>query len=104
MVFTFYLNQDTVFYSRTIYSVWDCLSDIGGLFDSLRYLVYPVLLLAEEVFGNQLHRFLVGKLFKLEAKKSNKKKFTPIKLIEKRKNAYFSMFDWSCSWRDKRKK
>ena len=46
-VLSFYMNQDTVFHTRTIYSFWDCLADIGGLFDSLKYLMYPLMFLTE---------------------------------------------------------
>ena len=33
----FELNKDKVKHTRTVYSLWDVLSDIGGLFEILQY-------------------------------------------------------------------
>ena len=67
------MNQDTVFHTRVVYTIWDGLADVGGLLDSLKYLVKPILLLLNSVSGNLFYRFLTGELFKFEVKNDRKK-------------------------------
>ena len=47
-----FMNTDAIVHKRVVYSLWDCLSDIGGLFDSLKLLVSPILFVLEMLLGN----------------------------------------------------
>ena len=52
------MSTNRVSHSRAIYSVWDFLGDVGGLFDMLRLLAEPILALSTLLFGSGLDRYL----------------------------------------------
>ena len=68
----FELDQDKVKHTRTVYSLWDVLSDIGGLFEILQYMAKTIVTLVSTLTGNQLNRFLIGSLLKFESKSRSK--------------------------------
>ena len=48
------LDPDIVEHQRSIYTIWDALGDIGGLFDMLKLLALPNLFLFRLTFGSEL--------------------------------------------------
>ena len=57
------LEGDSIVHVRSIYTVWDVLGDIGGLIDMLRFMVQPLVIGANFIFGSGLTRYLLGNLF-----------------------------------------
>ena len=53
------MDSDIVLHSRSIYSVWDFLGDIGGLFDMLKLLAEPILAITTTILGSGLDRYLI---------------------------------------------
>ena len=68
------MHQDTVTHTRVVYTFWDFLSDIGGLFDSLKYIVIPIISLVHAVLGNQLDRYLISRLLKFEVERPDRQR------------------------------
>ena len=69
----FSMSLDIIEHSRSVYSVWDLLGDIGGLFDMLRLIVTPILTLIITAIGNSLDSFIVSSLFKNESRNLNRR-------------------------------
>ena len=61
----FILDGDIQKYTRTVYSMWDLLGDIGGLFDILKQLAWPILYLGSLIFGSGLEGLMIESLFKV---------------------------------------
>ena len=59
----FMLSPDINMHSRSIYTFWDLLGDIGGLFDILRLTIKPIIMLITAAFGTSLETFLVQAIF-----------------------------------------
>ena len=57
------MNLDKVQQTRAIYSFWDFLGDVGGLFDMLKLQANPILAVLSALFGNGLESYLVSNLF-----------------------------------------
>ena len=53
------LNPDKIILSRNIYGIWDFFGDVGGLFDMLRYLAYPILYFTTVLVGSGLEQYLI---------------------------------------------
>ena len=60
------IRQDfsIVEHARTIYTVWDLLGDIGGLFDMLKLLVTPMITFLSLIADSGLESHLINMLFK----------------------------------------
>ena len=81
-----------MFHSRAIYSIWDFLGDVGGLFDMLTLLAQPILALSTALFGSGLDRYLMATLFKKEKRyKFNQSIFS---LIDQRKSTKVKCCNW----------
>ena len=52
------IDPDAVEITRQVYTIWDALGDIGGLMDMLRLIGYPLIGLANLLFGSGLYQFL----------------------------------------------
>ena len=61
-----FIKQAVQHYSRSIYTFWDFLGDVGGLYGILLELAYPILWASSLVFGSNLDKFLIESLFKLQ--------------------------------------
>ena len=57
------LSPDINMHSRSIYTFWDLLGDIGGLFDMLRLIIKPLITLVSLAFGTGLETYLVQAIF-----------------------------------------
>ena len=89
------MNTDRTLYSRSIYTIWDFLGDVGGLFDMIRLLAAPLVSLSSAILGTGLHRYLISALFKVERRlKPNEPLITHIR---KRKPFYVHLCSWLCS-------
>ena len=85
-------DQDIYQHKRTIYTVWDWLGDIGGLFDMLKLLAKPMLKFYSLIFGSGLEAFLIKSLFKVQRKVNDKT--NALNLIKKRRPLNANI----CSW------
>ena len=94
------MSPDTTLHSRSIYTVWDFLGDVGGLFDMIRLLTQPIVTLSSALLGTGLHRFLISALFKIERRQKPEEHF--ITHIRKRKPFHIQLCSWLCSQRNKR--
>ena len=57
------MSLDTVSYSRSIYSVFDLLGDVGGLYSILLDIGAIIAMIPAFVFGSSLDRFLSSGIF-----------------------------------------
>ena len=62
------MDTDIVEYRRSIYTVWDFLGDVGGLYDMLKLLAQPVLAFSSLLLGSGLDQYLVESIFKVQKK------------------------------------
>ena len=60
------LEFNAVVETRQIYTIWDFLSDVGGLVDVLKLLGYPVISFIQLILGNGLSRLLIKSIFKIQ--------------------------------------
>ena len=63
----FELNDEISYESRAIYTFWDLLGDVGGLYDMLKLLGQFFFTCVQLLFGSNLDRYLVLHLFKKES-------------------------------------
>ena len=68
------IEQDftTVEYTRSIYTVWDLLGDIGGLFDMMKQIASPLISFLSFILGSGLETHLIQLLFKVQKKHADK--------------------------------
>ena len=61
------IEQDytTVEHTRSIYTIWDLLGDVGGLFDMLKIIGSPLVSFLSFVVGSGLEIHLIQLLFKV---------------------------------------
>ena len=64
------LSRDVIHHNRSIYTSLDLLGDVGGLFDALKSIMYFIVALYFNVFGNPVQEYLLNALF-LKNKSSN---------------------------------
>ena len=57
------MSSDTVHHSRTIYSFWDFLGDVGGLFDMLKLIGSIIVAFLSIVSGSGMNRYIISSLF-----------------------------------------
>ena len=98
--FVFLMSTDQTIHSRSIYTVWDFLGDVGGLFDMVKLLIQPLVTLSSALLGTGLHRYLISALFKRE--RHHRPNEGMITHILKRKPFHLQLCSWLCSQRDKR--
>ena len=90
--FAFQISVDKVIHSRAIYSVWDFLGDVGGLFDMLKIIAEPIVALSTAMLGSGLDRYLVQALFRKESRRRpSESVFTHIK---RRKHTKVKWCNW----------
>ena len=77
-MFIMLIEQDytTVEYSRAIYTIWDLLGDVGGLFDMLKIIGSPLVSFLSFVVGSGLETYLVQLLFKVQKKRTDNTQIT----------------------------
>ena len=68
------MSSDIIYEERSIYTFWDLLGDVGGLFGSLTFLSSIYISLVEYVIGNRLNQFLIAQLFTIERKQAKQPK------------------------------
>ena len=59
----FRLNKDIIHHNRTIYTFFDVLGDIGGLFDALTRISSLIVIILFKIFGNPFDEYLLEHLF-----------------------------------------
>ena len=57
------MHSDTVVYERSVYTMWDWLGDIGGLFGTLHILGGYIISIISYLTGSSAARSLIGNLF-----------------------------------------
>ena len=62
----FELKHYKTFNTRTVYSIWDFLGDVGGLFDMLARLGGLLAAAISRLSGSGLSMYLITSLFKIE--------------------------------------
>ena len=103
--FEFEINLDHVVYTRAIYGFWDFLADVGGLFDMLKIIVYPITVLFTTLFRTGLNQYIFSALFQIEKsrKKDRKIKSGDVNMqIKHRKPAAISFCKRICSKKSKK--
>ena len=94
--------MDRINHTRSIYGVWDLLSDIGGLFDILRLIAGPITALSTALLGSGLDRYLISALFKKDKKpKRVDHSVNVLTHIKSRKPPVFKICSWLYSRRNK---
>ena len=88
-------------YSRSVYTFWDFLADVGGLYGSLTELAYPLLWISSLIFGSNLDKFLIESLFKLQ-KSVDISKLTLNGYIHKRKSFKVKFCNFLCDLKNRR--
>ena len=66
--FELYLDPDVKEYKRSIYTIWDVLGNIGGLFDMLKLLSSPIITFCTFIVGTGIDNHLIQSVFKLQKK------------------------------------
>ena len=61
------MSLNTVSYSRSIYSVFDLLGDVGGLYSILLDIGAIIAMIPAFVFGSSLDRFLRSEIFNIKS-------------------------------------
>ena len=64
---TFAMDPDIVYETREIYTFWDLLGDVGGLYDMLKLMGQFFVSSVQFFFGSNLYRYLIPHLFKKES-------------------------------------
>ena len=100
----FMMHPDVVYQQRAIYTFWDVISDMGGLFDAMKLIGSFVMSCFTMLTGRSLESYLITKLFKFGRQKhklhSNNNSEENIKRnITQRIPAKFS----ACRWLLKRR-
>ena len=71
IVLTFGMNMSTMMHTRQVFSFWDFLADVGGLYDMLFILGGAVVSVFQLLTGSPMNRFIIKHLFKVERKKQS---------------------------------
>ena len=104
----FSMSPDIIFEERSIYTFWDLLGDIGGLFGSLTFLGTIVMSVIELIVGSKMSQFITAQLFTIERKRAKvpavDEPAEVLKSIRKRKAADFSLSGWLFACCDRKKK
>ena len=66
------MHPDIVEQNRTVYTFWDVMGDLGGLYDALKLLVGLFVSITSTLTGSSLNRFLISKIFKFDRKKKKR--------------------------------
>ena len=61
------LSLDSTEYERSVYTVWDWMGDVGGLFGTLSIIGAQIVSLTSYISGNSLMRELIERLYFVEA-------------------------------------
>ena len=99
----FSLDSKESYETRAIYTFWDLLGDVGGLYDMLKLLGQLIITCVQLYSGSNLNQYLVSHIFKKEANRRIRSNFTLIKWIGSRKPAKFKVSYWLTCWRGKKK-
>ena len=70
----FLLDRDVSHHNRAIYTSFDLLGDVGGLFDALKGIMSFVVTIYFQIFGNPLDEYLLKAVFRKNPKKEILKK------------------------------
>lgn len=97
------INLDKIKHSRSVYTLWDMLGDIGGLFGILQLFARHLLSLIATVFGSGVDRYLTSKLFKKQPHSEQRQSKNIFTLVKQRKPAKISIFNWMFCRGDDRK-
>ena len=81
--FALTLNRDIVYHTRSIYSFFDLLGDVGGLFDALKGIASVVVSLSFTLFGNPMEKYLLSAVFKREKGSNNRDQVYKPRLLDK---------------------
>ena len=96
------MHPDIVEQNRTVYTFWDVMGDLGGLYDALKLLVGIFVSITSTLTGSSLSRFLISKIFKFDRKKKRSTvEENPLTQIKKRKPAKFSACRWLLQRKEK---
>ena len=63
------MSPDVIIEERSIYTFWDLLGDIGGLFGSLTFLGSLYMWTINLIFGSKMSQYITAELFKFERKR-----------------------------------
>ena len=61
----------SLMHTRQVFSFWDFLADVGGLYDMLLILGGAVVSVFRLLTGSPMNRFIIKHLFKVERKKQS---------------------------------
>ena len=88
------LQETSTIYKRTVYTVWDCLGDIGGLHGTLFVLGGHFISLFSILTGTASHLMLkvVEKVYKFEAPKSKRNSRDISDWLSNRRAAKYTTF------------
>ena len=102
------MSSDVIYEERSIYTFWDLLGDVGGLFGSLTFLAGIYISIIDVLLGSKMNQFIIAKIFTIERKHakipSGNEPTEILRSIRKRKAAEFSMSGWLLACCDSKKK
>ena len=64
----FEVSEEMIHHKRSVYTIYDLLGDLGGLFGMLEIFCQVLLTATTALFGDGLEQYLIGRIFKLETK------------------------------------
>ena len=64
----FQMSSDVIYEERSIYTFWDLLGDVGGLFGSLTFLAGIYRSIVGTLLGSKMNQYITAQLFRLERK------------------------------------
>ena len=64
----FEVSEEMIHHKRSVYTIYDLLGDLGGLFGMLEIFCQVLLTATTALFGDGLEQYLIGSIFKLETK------------------------------------
>ena len=70
----FKLSKHVFHHIRSVYTLFDLLGDVGGLFDALKGIMSTVVAFYFFIFGNPMHEYLLKALFINDNKQRNSRK------------------------------
>ena len=80
----FSLDSEVIHHIRSIYTFFDLLGDVGGLFDAMKGIAQVIVAFYFSIFGNPLHGYILNALFLRNPKQIEQNKTTRTSSIKEK--------------------
>ena len=65
-----YMSLDSIDYERSVYTLWDWMGDVGGLFGSLTIIGHCIVSMTQYITGHGIVQEIIESIYRLEAPRS----------------------------------